>query len=154
MTRLLKLALAVAVFIAALLIGHQNARAADVRTPALEAKLPTPVPVFCTTNTSASYALIVEREIYLDAPTCQSLLHGTPSTDGHGGYSWAQNVHTLYHEWWHVQFQERNEQRTECGTYATYRYMLRTFWGIGGQQAEAMYRATLFSFYAPLGCAL
>jgi hypothetical protein len=154
-TRLLKFALATAVFVAALLVGHQNAHAATFRSAELEAKLPTAVPVFCTDNTSASYALIAEREIYLDAPTCQSLLHDKPGTDGHGGYSWAQNAHTLLHEWWHVQFQEHNEKRTECGAYAVYRYWLGAYWGLSVKTSQAMYRATtVFSFYAPLGCAL
>jgi hypothetical protein len=136
------------------LVVSQAAQAATFRSPALEAKLPTPVPVFCTDNTSASYALIVEREIYLDAPTCQSLLHGKPSTDGHGGYSWAQNAHTLLHEWVHVAFQTWDEKRVECIAYGAYRYWLGAYWGITGKRAGSMYRATLFSFYAPLGCVL
>ena len=136
----------VAMLLAVLLLG--------VRSPELEAKLPTPVPVYCTQNTSASYALIPEREIYLDSPTCQSLLHDKPSVDGHGGYSWAQNAHTLYHEWWHVAFQEYNEKQTECGAYAVYRYMLVTRWGFSASQAQAFYSATwVFSPYAPLPCA-
>jgi hypothetical protein len=137
------------------LVVSQAAQAASFRSPELEAKLPTAVPVFCTDNSSASYALIAEREIYLDAPTCQGLLHGKPSAVGNGGYSWAQNAHTLLHEWWHVQFQERNEKRTECGAYATYRYWLTTYWGLNGRTAQQFYSATaVFSPYAPLGCAL
>jgi hypothetical protein len=155
MTRLLKFTLFALAFIAALLVGHQNAQAATFRSAELEAKLPTPVPVFCTDNTSASYALIVEREIYLDAPTCQSLLHGKPSTDGRGGYSWAQDAHTLLHEWVHVAFQTWDEKRVECISYGAYRYWLGVYWGMTAKSVQVMYRATtVFSFYAPLGCAL
>jgi len=155
-TRLFKILVFLAVFFAALLIGHQNATAA-FRSYELEAKLPTAVPVFCTDNIRGpAYALIYQREIYLDSTDCQSLLHSTPSwTDGNGGQSWALHAHTLLHEWVHVAFQSYDEKRVECITYSAYRYWLGAYWGLGVEQSQKFYLATTtYSAYAPLGCVL
>jgi hypothetical protein len=155
-TRVLKIVVFLAVFFAALLIGHQNATAA-FRSYELEAKLPTRVPVFCTDNIHGpAYALIYQREIYLDSTDCQSLLHATPSwTDGHGGQSWALHAHTLLHEWVHVAFQSYDEKRVECIAYGAYRYWLGAYWGLNAAKAQAFYAATTtYSAYAPLGCVL
>jgi len=156
MTRLLKILVFLAVFAAALFIGHQNATAA-FRSYELEAKLPTAVPVFCTDNIHGpAYALIYKREIYLDSTDCQSLLYATPSwTDGHGGQSWALHAHTLLHEWVHVAFQSYDEKRVECIAYGAYRYWLGTYWGLNAAKAQAFYLATTtYSAYTPLGCVL
>jgi hypothetical protein len=148
-TRLLKFALFAAAFLAALMVGHHNANAALYRSHALEAKLPTAVTVFCTDNTNLSYAMIWQREIYLDSNTCAAL------TGAESHISVERAAHTLYHEWWHVAFRETNEKFTECGTYATFRYMLRTFWGRSARDAERLYRfTTTWSPYSPLGCVL
>ena len=59
--KLLKILVFLAIFFAALLVGHQNVNAA-FRSYELEAKLPTAVPVFCTDNIRGpAYALIYRR---------------------------------------------------------------------------------------------
>src|SRR5437763_17206745 len=73
------------------------------RSYALEAKLPTPVAVYCTQNTSWSFAVLHDRQIFLAKAACDSLLHGKPSDAGTAtSYPWSLWAHTLYHEWWHV----------------------------------------------------
>jgi hypothetical protein len=153
---LLKLAIAGLIFYLALTLGAHNANAA-FRSYQLEAKLPTAVPVFCTDNINGpGYALIWQREIYLDSTDCQSLLNNKPSsTDGHGGQSWALHAHTLLHEWVHVAFQTWDEKRVECITYSVYRYWLHAYWNLSAPTALTFYRATaIYSPYAPLGCVL
>ena len=154
MTRLLKILVFLAVFFAALLVGHQNATAA-FRSYELEAKLPTPVPVFCTDNIRGpAFALIYQREIYLDSTDCQSLLYATPSwTDGHGGQSWALHAHTLLHEWVHVAFQSYDEKRVECIANNAMTYWLATYWALTGKSLHEISKAsTVYSAYAPLPC--
>lgn len=115
-----------------------------VRNPFLEAHLPTPVKVFCTQNTNWSFAMLQDREIYLDINTCAAL-QGQPSQ-----YAFERAAEVLYHEWWHVAFQETNEDHTEEGCYAILRYALRTYWGLTPAQAQADYaEAVQYSPYHP-----
>lgn len=104
-----------------------------VESPLLEAKLPTAVRVFCTRNTNWSFALLQEREIYLDLNTCAAL-QNQPSQ-----YSFGLAAYTLFHEWWHIAFQETDEQNTDLGALTVMRYLLRTYWGMTPAQAEANY---------------
>jgi hypothetical protein len=118
-----------------------------VETPTLEAKLPTQVKVFCTQNTGYSFAVLADHEVYLDLNTCSALLR-RPSA-----VSFATAADTLYHEWWHVAFQETNEKFTECGAYAVLRYVLRRYWGLTKRAAQKAYeQAWGWSPYAPLPC--
>ena len=138
-------------FFAALLIGHHNAQAStypgSVRTPALEAKLPTPVAVYCTQNTNLSFAMLTAGEIYLDLNTCGALLGGQSTI------SFERAAHNFLHEWWHVAAQETDEKLTECGAYASFRYLLVRYWHVKPRVAQRMYEATwLWSPYSPLPC--
>ncbi len=146
---LLKLAIAALIFYAALAIGSSNANATNypnaVREPAIEARLPNAVTVFCTANTGMDFAYLYEREIYLDRYTCAALT-GQPSP-----YSIGLAVHTLYHEWWHVAFQELNEKNADTGSYAVMRYMLRTYWGYSARVAQEIYAASWgYAHYQPM----
>lgn len=119
-----------------------------VESPQLEAKLPTAVSVFCTSNTSYSFALIADQQIYLGADECATLT-GSPSN-----MAFFRAAEVLYHEWWHVAFRETNEKQTECGAYSMLRYALRHYWHMTRKQAQEQYRdAWQWSPYAPLPCA-
>lgn len=120
---------------------------AGVRAPQLEAKLPTPVAVYCTENTSYSYAAIADRAVYIGRDICDAL-EGHPSPQ-----SFARAEHTLYHEWTHVAFRLTDEKQTECVTYSMERYALRRFWRLSARVAQAAYQQNwLWSLYAPLPC--
>ena len=118
-----------------------------VAAPSLEARLPTPVPVYCTQSTSHSYAMLQEPGIYLGHDVCVRLL-GQESP-----LAMSRAAEVLYHEWWHVAFQETDERATECGTYSMLRYALRHFWGMSRARAQELYvEAFQWSPYAPLPC--
>ena len=146
MPRLLKLALALAVFFVALLIGHQNATASywpGTEQPQLEQKLPTHVRVYCATQEypgAAGWTWLAIPEIYLSAETCTELANGN--------FAYAYMV--LIHEWWHQAFQESNESKTNTGAMAVYRYMLRHYWGFDAYKAQSFYDA-LWTLTFPAG---
>ena len=137
MTRLLKILVFLAVFFAALLIGHQNANASywpGTEQPQLEAKLPTHVRVYCATEdipNTYGWTWLATPEIYLSAAACADLANG----------NYAYAYFALYHEWWHQAFRETNESKTNTGAMAVFRYMLRHYWGFDAYKAQSFYDA-------------
>lgn len=113
----------------------------------LEEKLPTAVPVHCVNTGYIGFfgrADFEHREIYIQNRLCRVLLHDRSS------YLWPLAVEVLYHEWWHVAFQEENEHFTDCGSLVILRYMLRTRWGMTVKQAQGVYLDARAA--APYGC--
>jgi hypothetical protein len=142
MTRLLKILVFAAVFVAALFIGHQNATASywpGTEQPQLEAKLPTHVRVYCATQNvpgADGWTWLTVPEIYLTPEVCAEL------ADGNFAYAYM----VLYHEWWHQAFHTTNESNTNTGALTIYRYMLRHYWGFDAYKAQTFYDSVWASF--------
>ena len=106
-----------------------------VRQPQLEAKLPTPNQVYCSTTRPPSAPVAVGwtwigvHEIYLIQEICDELKSDV--------YPYAYMV--LYHEWWHQAFREYNESNTNTGALAVLRYALRHYWSFPDWKAQTFY---------------
>jgi hypothetical protein len=107
------------------------------RAPDLERLLPTPVAVYCTTDTGGGYAHIGYPEVFLGRSVCGAL-RSKPDKWG-GPFAWSVEAFVLYHEWWHVALAERNEVNTDLGALAILRSMFRRFWGMTPAQAQKHY---------------
>ena len=104
-----------------------------VENTGLEAKLPTPVKVYCATQEmpgAAGWTWLQAPEIYLSRETCADLTNNVP---------YAYSYLTFYHEWWHQAFRETSESRTNTGAMAILRYALRHYWGFDQWKAQAFY---------------
>lgn len=133
------------------LVFAASASAGATRATALEAKLPTrDVNVYCVDTGNIGlfgHADFERREVFLQQRLCNVLLHQRSS------YLWPLAVLVLYHEWWHVAFQEENEKATDCGALTILRYVLRTSWHLSRRQAQSVYDvAFAAAIYPPLPC--
>jgi len=151
MTKLLVIGCVVALALAG---GVQAAHADEygrVESPALEAKLPLDMPVYTWSyDNSCAYAGDRKQGITLAGWAADLLLHGKPGDiDPRMQLSWATAARVLYHEFWHVAFNEHDEQNADLGSVVMLRWSLRTYWSMSAAQAQAQYEMVV----GPIGVA-
>jgi hypothetical protein len=113
---------------------HQVLFERSRRVPELEAKIPTGIEVYVTDNIKTNYAAPWAKQIFLMPSVCDQLM-SKPSTD----FMWAYSAYALYHEWWHDAFNEYDEENTDTGAITILRSMLRKYWGLSEEEAQAIY---------------